>query len=52
MDIDGKSGESMTETRSLGTEFIKHIESIELVNPPLGKPSIRVPPLRFTFFKL
>ena len=29
---------------------MKHIEAIEFANAPLGKPSISVPPLRFTFF--
>ena len=35
---------------SFRKDFIKHIEAIELVSPPLGKPSIRVPPLRFALF--
>ena len=39
-------------TRSFFEEGIKHIDAIEFVSPPLGKPSITVPPLRLTFFKV
>jgi hypothetical protein len=31
---------------------MKYIEAIEFANPPIGKPSIGVPPFRFTFFKV
>jgi hypothetical protein len=43
-------GESRTATSSFFTERIKQAEAMELVSPPLGKPSMTVPPLRLTFF--
>jgi hypothetical protein len=39
-------------TRSFFEERIKHIDAIEFVSPPRGKPSIKVLPLRLTFFIL